>query len=139
MTDLTPITVSVSVHASPERAWDAFTTPASIMAWNFASPDWHCPSATNDLREGGAFSYRMAARDGSFAFDFAGTFTEVSPPHRLRFGLGPEREVLVEFTPEGDRTRVSQTFTPEATHSLEQQRAGWQAILDHYQQHVEQT
>jgi uncharacterized protein YndB with AHSA1/START domain len=137
MTRLPPITVSVTVQAAPELAWKAFTTPASITEWNFASPDWHCPRAESDLREGGAFSYRMEARDGSFGFDFGGTFLTVSPPMELRYALGPDREVVVEFTPEGRQTRVSQSFTPEATHSLEQQRAGWQSILDNYRKHVE--
>ncbi len=125
------------MRATPERAWEAFTTPADIMAWNFASADWHCPSAQNDLRAVGSFSYRMEARDGSFGFDFEGTFLDVTPPAQLRFALGPEREVLVHFAPEGADTRVSQSFTPEIAHPLEQQMAGWQAILDEYKTHVE--
>jgi uncharacterized protein YndB with AHSA1/START domain len=137
MTTLPPVTVSVLVHADPQRAWRAFTRPESITAWNFASPDWHCPRAESELREGGAFSYRMEARDGSFGFDFAGRFLRVSPPVELQYSLGPEREVLVRFTQEGAQTRVSQSFTPEATHSLDQQRAGWQSILDNYRKYVE--
>jgi hypothetical protein len=31
---------------------------------------------------------------------------------------------------------VSQTFTPESTFSPEQQRAGWQAIMENYRSHV---
>jgi uncharacterized protein YndB with AHSA1/START domain len=131
-----PITVSVEVPCSPERAWLAFTAPQSITAWNAASPDWHCPNAVNDLRPGGRFSYRMEARDGSMGFDFEGTFTEVTPHEQLRFNLGPDREVLVEFTPRGDHTEVRQTFTPESTHPLEMQRAGWQSIMDSYARHV---
>jgi uncharacterized protein YndB with AHSA1/START domain len=139
MPALPPITVAVSVHASPERAWAAFTDPAAVTQWNFASADWHCPRARNDLRAGGAFSYRMEARDGSFGFDLEGTFRELSPPTHLRYSLGEDREVVVQFTPEGDATRVTQTFTPEGTHTLEQQREGWQAILDNYKRHVERT
>jgi len=139
VTSLPPVTVSVLVQATAERAWKAFTSPESITQWNFASPDWHCPRAESDLREGGAFSYRMEARDGSFGFDFAGRFLKVSPPMELRYSLGPEREVVVRLNPEGKQTRVSQSFTPEATHPLEQQQAGWQSILDNYKKHVEAT
>lgn len=139
MTGLPSVTVSVLVDASPEQAWNAFTTPEAITRWNFASPDWHCPRAENELREGGSFSYRMEARDQSFGFDFAGRFLTVSPPNELHYSLGPEREVIVQFTREGKQTRVSESFTPEGTHSLEQQRAGWQAILDNYKQYVEST
>lgn len=137
MPALHPITVSVVVQASPERAWEAFTNPTSVTEWNFAGADWHCPRAQNELREGGAFCYRMEARDGSMGFDFEGTFLELSPPTQLRYSFGEDREVLVRFAPEGNRTLVSQSFTPETTHSLEQQRAGWQAILENYRKYVE--
>ena len=133
----TPITVAVSVRASPERAWKAFTSPTSVTEWNFASADWHCPRAQNDLKEGGSLCYRMEARDGSFGFDFEGKFLELSQPSRLRYSLGEDREVTVTFSQEGEGTLVSQSFTPEPTHSLEQQRAGWQSILDNYKKHVE--
>lgn len=132
-----PITVSVSVRASPRRAWEMFTDPSSVTEWNFASPDWHCPRAENELREGGKFRYRMEARDGSFGFDFEGTFLELSPPTRLRYSLGENREVVVQFTGQGERTLVTESFTPEPTHSLEQQRSGWQSILENYKRHVE--
>jgi uncharacterized protein YndB with AHSA1/START domain len=137
MSALDPITVSVSVQASPKRAWEMFTDPASVTEWNFASPDWHCPRARSELREGGTFCYRMEARDGSFGFDFEGTFLEFSPPTRLRYSLGESREALVRFVEQGGRTLVTQSFTPEPTHSLEQQRSGWQSILENYRQHVE--
>lgn len=133
-----PITVAVEVGCDAQRAWQAYISPAAIQAWNFASPAWCCPHAENDLRVGGAFSYRMEARDGSMGFDFAGTFTEIVPHRRLRYALGEHREVVVEFIdlPAG-RTEVRQTFTPETTFPPEQQRAGWQAILDNYKAFVE--
>lgn len=130
------ITVSTVVPCDPERAWAAFTSPEAVMQWNFASADWHCPAARNDLRPGGQFCYRMAARDGSVGFDLEGEFVDVQAPRHLRYTLGPEREVVVDFEADGAHTRVRQTFTPETTHTLEQQRAGWQAILDQYRSYV---
>jgi hypothetical protein len=79
----------------------------------------------------------MEARDGSFGFDFEGKFVEVSPLTRLHYTLGPDREVEVQFAQEGAQIRVSQSFTPETTHPLEQQIAGWQAILENYKKHVD--
>ena len=134
-----PITVEVSVRASPERAWKAFTSPTSVTEWNFASADWHCPRAQNDLKEGGTPCYRMEARDGSIGFDFEGTFLEVNEPSRLRYILGEDREVTVTFIQEGESTLVTQSFTPESTHSLEQQRGGWQSILNNFKAYVEAT
>jgi len=136
MTTLAPITVSVEVPGTVEQAWIAFTNTSAIQAWNFASPDWHCPGASNDLKPGGSFCYRMEARDGSMGFDYEGTFKEVSPYRRLSFALGPEREVLVEFLSRGSATEVRQSFTPDTEVSIEQQRAGWQAIMDNYRTYV---
>lgn len=131
-----PITVSVEVAGSPEMAWLAFTTPAAITAWNFASADWCCLHASNDLKPGGKFSYRMEAKDGLMGFDFEGVFLEVIPNQRLKFSLGPDREVLVEFNKRGTVTSVSQSFTPDRDFPVDQQRAGWQAIMDNYKLYV---
>lgn len=130
------ITVETTVRAPLEKVWDAYTTPDDIKQWNAASDDWHTTSATVDLRVGGAFSSRMEAKDGSFGFDFAGTYTRVEPHSLIEYAFG-DRHARVEFssTPEGVRVRV--TFDAESTHSLEQQRAGWQAILSNFARHVE--
>lgn len=130
------ITVETNVHAPIERVWQAYTTPDDIVQWNAASDDWHTTSSTVDLRAGGAFSSRMEAKDGSFGFDFAGTYTNVIPNRLIEYSFG-EREARVEFNerPEGVNVRVS--FDAESTHSVEQQQAGWQAILNNFARHVE--
>ncbi len=44
------------------------TSPEAITQWNQASPDWHCPWAEVDLREGGLHRARMEALpDGVFS------------------------------------------------------------------------
>ena len=45
--------------------------------------------------------------------------------------------MVVEFLKAGDRVTVRETFDAEETHSVEQQRTGWQAILDRFARHVE--
>ncbi len=130
------ITVETTVAAPIEDAWTAWTTPADIMQWNAASDDWHTTAAQVDLRVGGEFSSRMEAKDGSMGFDFAGTFTKVVPHERIEYSLGDDRIVIVEFIGKGDSTTVRETFAAEPTHSEEQQRAGWQAILDRFATHV---
>ena len=132
------ITVETTVAAPADRVWRAYTTPEAIIRWNAASDDWHTPRATVDLRPGGAFSSRMEARDGSVGFDFAGTYTEVVPHERLAYTFG-DRAAEVTFAPvgAGDATRVRVAFDAEDTHPLEQQQAGWQAILDNFARYVE--
>jgi hypothetical protein len=43
----------------------------------------------------------------------------------------------VTFAEGAKGVTVTVTFDAEATHSEEQQRAGWQAILDNFARHVE--
>ncbi len=71
------ITVEATIRAPIDSVWKAYTTPADIVQWNAASDDWHTTRSTVDLRPGGNFCSRMEARDGSFGFDFEGTYTRV--------------------------------------------------------------
>lgn len=137
MDEHAPITVSTRIAAPPDRVWARFTLPEHITGWNAASDEWHCPKATNDLRVGGDFSYTMAARDGSFSFDFGGTYTAVEPQARIAYTLGDGRRVEVRFEPDGDGTRVTETFDPETLNPAEMQRGGWQAILDRFKAYAE--
>jgi uncharacterized protein YndB with AHSA1/START domain len=130
------ISVTTTVSAPIDEVWRAYTTPEDIKRWNAASDDWHTTAATVDLRVGGAFSSRMEAKDGSFGFDFAGTYTKIVEHKLIEYAFG-DRTAQVEFadTPNGVEVRV--TFEAEATHSEEQQRGGWKAILDNFKRHVE--
>lgn len=123
MSSIRRITVEVLVNRDVSAAWDAFTSPQAITQWNFASADWRCPKAENDLRVGGQFNYRMESRDGSMRFDFSGKYTEIRHLERIKYSLGDEREVVIEFHAENGKTRVIETFVAEASSSYEQQRA----------------
>lgn len=129
------ITVQTVVAAPIETVWHAYTTPADILQWNAASDDWHTTRSSVDLRVGGEFSSRMEARDGSFGFDFAGAYTKITPNALIEFAFG-DRAARVEFLPDAGAVIVRVTFDAETTHSIEQQRQGWQAILDRFGRHV---
>jgi len=130
------INVETKVAAPIEQVWRSYTTPADIVQWNAASDDWHTTSAQVDLREGGNFSSRMEAKDGSMGFDFAGTYTTIVEQKLIEFSFG-DRTARVEFEPQSDVVVVRVIFDSETTHSIEQQRAGWQAILDNFARHAE--
>jgi uncharacterized protein YndB with AHSA1/START domain len=130
------INIEVTILAPIQKVWKAYTTPADILKWNAASEDWHTVAATVDLRVGGAFSSRMEAKDGSFGFDFAGTYTEVVENKRIAYAFG-DRTALVEFSEAPTGVRLCVTFEAEETHSIDQQRDGWQAILNNFKKHVE--
>lgn len=131
------VTIQTTVHASIEKAWAYWTEPAHMMKWNFASNDWCCPSATNDLRTGGTFTSRMEAKDGSFGFDFGGTYTLVEPLQKIAYTMGDGRTVDVTFTTEGEMTKIVERFDAETQNSIQKQQDGWQAILNNYKKHVE--
>jgi uncharacterized protein YndB with AHSA1/START domain len=129
------ITVEAIVNAPIATVWRAWNSPEDIVQWNSASPDWHTPRATVDLREGGTYCSRMEARDGSMGFDFEGTYTRIVE-HALiesRFG---DRTLRVEFIPGEQGVTVRETFDAENEFPPEQQRQGWQAILDNFARHV---
>jgi len=130
------ITIETTIAAPVEEVWRAWTTPADIMQWNAASDDWHTTASKVDLRVGGAFSSRMEAKDGSFGFDFSGTYTKVIPQCLIEMEFGG-RTALVEFLSECGKVVVRETFDAEETHSEEQQRQGWQSILNRFARHVE--
>lgn len=126
-----PITVETTVDAPIARVWSAYTTPADITQWNAASDDWHTTSATVDLRAGGMFSSRMEAKDGSVGFDFGGTYTLVVPHERIEYTFG-DRHASVAFITGAHGVTVRVTFDAEQEHPVEQQRQGWQAILENF-------
>ena len=130
------ITIEKLVKAPVELVWQAWTTPDDIKQWNAASPDWHTTKSSVDLRVGGSFSSRMEAKDGSMGFDFGGTYTKVVHLRLIEATFG-DRTLLVEFDDGPEGVTVRETFDAESTHSVEQQRDGWQAILDNFARHVE--
>ena len=107
-----------------------------IKQWNAASDDWHTTTAKVDLRVGGAFSSRMEAKDGNMGFDFAGNYTKLVEHKLIEYSFG-DRAAQVEFAATPNGVRVGVTFDSEPTHSIEQQREGWQAILNNFARYVE--
>jgi uncharacterized protein YndB with AHSA1/START domain len=118
------ITVEKVVKADLGTVWGAWNTPADIQQWNAASDDWHTPSSTVDLREGGRFSCRMED-------------TRVEPRKRIEYEMSDGRRVQVEFAQHPDGVAVKETFDAETENSPELQRQGWQAILDNFARHAE--
>ena len=130
------ITIETTVHATVDQVWRAYTSPEDIIQWNAASDDWHTTSSSVELRVGGTFSSRMEAKDGSFGFDFAGTYTKIIPNELIEY-VFDDRSASVEFINVNDGVRLRITFVAETEHSIEQQKEGWQAILNKFSKHVE--
>ena len=117
--------------------WEAYTRPADITQWNFASDDWCCPSAEADLKVGGAYRARMEAKDGRFGFDFEAVYEEVEPQRALTLAMSDGRKARTTFESAGGGTKVTTVFDAEEQNSLEMQRDGWQAILNSFKSYLE--
>ena len=133
----TEITVQVNVNAPIQTVWDCWINPSHIVKWYFASDDWHAPFAENDLKLNGKFKTTMAAKDGSFSFDFEGTYTNIENHKLIEYILADDRKIKITFEQQGDAICVTETFDVETINDIEQQRGGWQAILNNFKKHVE--
>lgn len=131
------ITVEVIVNAPMEKVWEYWTKPEYISEWAFASDDWEAIAKTNDLRAGGHFETRMQAKDGSEGFDLTGVYTAVKKHELIEYKMEDNRNVAIVFEKASDGIKVTETFDPENEYSEEQQRFGWQAILDNFKKYVE--
>ena len=125
------------ISAPMDQVWSIWTNPDHIIKWNNASDDWHTPTAENDLRVGGKFTYRMEAKDGSVGFAFTGVYEEVDTNARVVYRLEDERKVVITFEEVEGGVKVTETFDPDETNSVELQQTGWQAILDNFKKYAE--
>jgi uncharacterized protein YndB with AHSA1/START domain len=131
------ITIEALVAAPPKKVWTRWTVPDHITQWNFASDDWCCPSAENDLRVGGKYKARMEAKDGSFGFEFEAIYDEVTEHRTLVYTMEDGRKVETNFEQQGGSTKVTTVFDAEDENSIDMQRDGWQAILNNFKTYVE--
>ncbi len=133
----TMVTIAATVNAPVEKVWEYWNEPKHVTQWNNASDDWHSPKAENDLRKGGAFNYRMEAKDGSFGFDFAGVYDDVTPNQHISYTMGDGRTVSTEFAGKDGVTEITSTFEAETENPVEMQKDGWQAILNNFKKYTE--
>jgi uncharacterized protein YndB with AHSA1/START domain len=133
----TKLTISANIAAGKQKVWDYYTQPKHIVNWNFASDDWCCPSASNDLLVGGKYVARMEAKDGSFGFDFEAIYNEIVEGESFVYTSPDSRVIQVSFQSQGDSTLVTIVFDAENQNSLELQEQGWQAILNNFKKYTE--
>lgn len=132
-----PVTVQVTIDAPAKKVWEFWTEPEHITQWCHASDDWHAPYADNDLRTDGKFKTTMAAKDGSFSFDFEGLYTNIQTYKLIEYTLGDGRLVSISFDSDDNITTITETFDTENVNPVEMQRTGWQAILDNFKEYTE--
>ncbi|MBV7380521.1 SRPBCC domain-containing protein [Maritimibacter dapengensis] len=138
MTTPEKITIHAVVDAPIETAWEKYTDPDHITQWNFASDDWCCPSASNEMEIGGTYTARMEAKDKSFGFEFVATYTDLTPGKSFTYVMEDGRAVTTSFEAIGNnKTEVTTVFDAETENDVEMQRVGWQSILNNFKKHAE--
>ena len=133
----TKITIESLISADVKKVWDYWSEPKHITNWNFASNDWHCPKAENDLRVGGKLKSRMETKNGSFGFDFEAVYDEIIQHKKVAFTMTDGRQAINIFENLGSKTKVTTTFDAENENPIEMQRKGWQTILNNFKKYVE--
>ena len=131
------ITIESTIAADIKKVWNSWNNPEHIVKWNFASDDWHCPKASNDLRVGGKYSARMEAKDGSFGFEFEAIYDEVVDKKKITYTMEDGRKVTTHFEDLGGKIKVTTVFDAEKENPEEMQKQGWQAILNNFKKFVE--
>lgn len=130
------LVVKSTINAPIQTVWDCWTNPLHITHWNQASEDWHTPIAENDLRVGGQFKYRMAAKDNSVSFDFEGEYSVVEPQKTIKYSMPDGRKVEIYFCEISEGITITESFEPENQNPEEMQLQGWQSILDNFKKYV---
>lgn len=131
------IIVKTSIKSSLKKVWEYWTQPHHIMNWNFASDEWHCPKAENNLNVGEKFSYTMAAKNGEMSFDFQGIYTKINDFSQIEYEISDGRKVIITFEELENEVEITESFDPENIHPEEFQQQGWQAILDNFKKYIE--
>ena len=142
-----------TLNATPERAFQAWTTAEHIQQWMRPEPGMEIPLASMDLRVGGRFRIQMKKPDGEF-FTAVGVFREVKPPERLVYTWDWEKDgsgaefgevegkpslITVEFLKRGERTELVLTHSRFASvESRDNHAHGWSRGVESFAKFVEQ-
>jgi uncharacterized protein YndB with AHSA1/START domain len=79
----------------------------------------------------------MEAKDGSFGFDFEGTYDKVELFNEITYTMPDGRKATTLFTGKEGKTTLVTTFDPENENDPEFQKQGWQAILNSFVKYTE--
>ena len=140
------LTVSTIVNAPLATVWESFWKSEHIVHWNFAQEDWYCPkSLPGEPAVGATFCNTMAARDGSFQFDFSARYDIVEPMKRVVYTMGEMKEYFLDagrtvevlFEETWNGIRLTEIFDAEDIHTEKQQIAGWSAIFENFRKYTE--
>jgi uncharacterized protein YndB with AHSA1/START domain len=140
------------LNATPEWAFQAWTSAEHIQQWMRPEPGMVVPLASMDLRVGGKYRIQVKTPDGEF-FTAVGVFKGVKAPERLVYTWDWEKDgsgaefgevegkpslVTVEFLRRGERTEMVLTHSRFATvESRDRHARGWGKIAESFAEFVQ--
>ena len=124
------ISLEVTVRASLEDVWKAWTDPVLILKWFGSDPEGVGLKAHMDVRQGGTFEISFRGSDRIVHTCF-GMYTEVKEFRKLIFSWewknepGVESLVMVELMPVDNDTIMQFEHTGVGKHSMHNYLDGW--------------
>ena len=106
------LTLERDYKATPERVFEAWTTPEKLARWFCPTDDYVCTVHELDARAGGHYRFEMKHKGGNVHIAY-GTYEVVSRPDRIVFTFAwennpaaGESRVNVTLEARGDGTRM---------------------------------
>jgi uncharacterized protein YndB with AHSA1/START domain len=134
---MTTLRIERAFEASADELFDAWTSVEVLKRWWHAATDWETPFAEVDLRVGGAVRITMRNPADGKEYGGSGEYTVLDRPRKLAFTWvwdddeHRRRQLIeVEFTPDGDRTRVVLTNRGLPPGEKDDYNDGWNASFD---------
>ena len=133
------ISANRTFHVSPQRAYDAWTTPEQFAYW-FGTDQVTIPLDTvkMDLRPGGKWAAQMHLPDGN-VINWVGEYRELDPGNRIAMTItdqpdDPAQALLeVDFNPESDgdtNVAITQEAPGFSAEQIKQTEAGYNSFFD---------
>ncbi len=126
-----------TVELDLKDVWHFWTTADDILCWNNPSEEWHTTRVETDLREGGAFLFRMETIDGSIGFDHGGTYDRILPCQLIQYTGYDGRQSTINFQSVGNSTVITEHFEPSDELPRDEQLLFCQGVLKHFKAYAE--
>ena len=132
------INMEISILAPMNLVWECFTERKHIEKWYFPTDQWVCAKAENDFKVGGAFNFRVEAKNHKFGYNFIGVYDEIIPNKLIRLHASDGRVIVVEFVQiDAEMVNMIQSFEPEKGTPRGTQRETAYGILNNFHKYVE--
>lgn len=132
------VEAGITVDVSLEQAWRAWTQQDALASWFKPSGGARCRVIDLDPRVGGRWRIEVQLEEGG-SYRVAGTYIELTPPHRLMFtwrweaggpeGFDDETTVDVRLEHHHGRTRIRVMHSRIPSDLVAIHLEGWSAAL----------